>query len=61
MSRLGEFITRLLLKMFPQREPEVQTKEKRYFEKGGRIFRGIKGNKDKTKIIEGMSRRNMGH
>jgi hypothetical protein len=60
MSKLGDFISRILLKMFPQRKPIPQTSEQQSYEKGGRIFRGIKGNKDKSRIIEFMLRKGMG-
>ena len=60
MSKIGEFISRILFNLFPQREPTLQTQEQKTYEKGGHIFRGIKGNKDKSRIIEGMSKGNFG-
>ena len=61
MGKIRDFISRFLLSLFPQREPRLLTAEQKAYEKGGRIFRGIKGNKDKSRIIAGMGMRNMGH
>ena len=47
--------------LFPQKEPEVIIPEKKSFEKDSRFFRGIKGKKDKSRITEGMGRRNWGN
>ena len=61
MGRIRDFISRILFKMFPQKEPSLPTDERYAYEFGGRIFRGIKGNKDKSRIVHGMAKRNMGH
>jgi len=61
MSKISKFISNLLLKMFPQTPPEFQTDERQGFEKGGIQFRGIKGNKDKIAMIEGVRKRNSGN
>ncbi|MCE7748098.1 MAG: hypothetical protein GPJ51_06855 [Candidatus Heimdallarchaeota archaeon] len=61
MSKIGKFVSNLLLKMFPQTPPEFQTDERQGFEKGGIQFRGIKGKKDKIAMIEGVRKRNSGN
>ena len=61
MSKIGKIVSNFLLKMFPQSPPEFQTDERLDFEKGGIQFRGIKGNKDKITMIEGVRKRNSGN
>ena len=61
MGRIKDFVFNILLSMFPQREAALPTDEKVAYEKGGRILRGIKGNKDKMQMAEGMGKRNMGN
>lgn len=38
MGKIGDFISRFLFRMFPQREPTLLTAERNAYEKEGRIF-----------------------
>ncbi len=60
MGKIGDSISRIFLKMIPQKKPVLPTSEQQFYEKGGRIFRDIKGRKDKSRIVEGMAKRDWG-
>ena len=60
MGRVKDFIFKILFFIFPQREASLPTNEKIAYERGGWIFRGIKGNKDKMRLVEGMGKRGWG-